>query len=232
MTYSIDLTWQLSPDDATLVDEYRIYRKEGSIPDTTTTNQVGTVSQGTSTYTDSIPETRGKSYYWQVTAVRIEDGGSTVKESDSLGYRSFKLVEKHTIDLTWDQSATNSLVDEYRIYRDTETPVSLTDANQVNTNPLDNTTTSYTDTVEDIPGTTYYWVVTAVRIEDGGSTEKASESSTKSFSIPGGDGTPEIKINHNGTTKQVSGAKVQIEGELRDVTSIKVRQNGSLEDIL
>lgn len=70
MTLDVNLNWDAVDEPN---NEYHIYRSTSSPVSISDTNEVGVVQDGTTTFTDQVPEEEG-TYYYIVTAVRIEDG--------------------------------------------------------------------------------------------------------------------------------------------------------------
>ena len=62
-----------------------------------------------------------------------------------------------TVALSWSHDDTDVAEDEFRIYRDTESPVAATDANRIGTTGADET--SFADEID--KAGTYYYAVTA-----------------------------------------------------------------------
>lgn len=126
------------------------------------------------------------------------------------------------VNLNWD--AVDEPHNEYRIYRDTSSPVSETDTNQVGTTQKG--TTSFTDQVQGEGDITYYYAITAVRIEDG--TDYESDAATISVFIP----VQAVgKSNIDGTVIQFSANKARVNGSIVKISSVKTRQDGSIIQI-
>lgn len=62
-----------------------------------------------------------------------------------------------TVALAWSHDDTDIAEDEFRVYRDTESPVAATEANRIGTTPADDTT--FNDEIDEAG--TYYYAVTA-----------------------------------------------------------------------
>ena len=127
------------------------------------------------------------------------------------------------IDLSWDP--VDEPHHEYRIYRDTEDNVSTTSTYQVGTTPEG--TTEYTDEVPEEGDITYYYAITAVRIEDG--EEYESDASTASFYIPK---LAVGKMRVDGSIVELADNKVVVGGETIEIENAKARIDGSIVELV
>lgn len=127
------------------------------------------------------------------------------------------------IDLYWDE--VDDPHDEYRIYRDTEDDVPTTDEYQVGTTPEG--TTEYTDEVPEDGDITYYYAITAVRIEDDG--EYESEASTTSVYIPK---LAVGKVRQDGSIRELQENIVVVDGEPVEIENAYVRIDGSIVELV
>lgn len=76
-----------------------------------------------------------------------------------------------TVALSWSHDDTEVAEDEFRVYRDTESPVGATEANRIGTTDADET--AFDDEIDE-PGT-YYYAVTAAN--EFGESELSNEAS-------------------------------------------------------
>lgn len=129
-----------------------------------------------------------------------------------------------TFDVNLDWNAVDEPHDEYRIYKTTTSPVEKISDNQLGTTQPG--TTTYTDQVPEEQAT-YYYIVTAVRIEDT-ETYESEASNEITIEIPA-----QAVGNYlaNGTLSELSANKVRINGSVVEIKSVKTRQNGSIVEI-
>ena len=127
------------------------------------------------------------------------------------------------VNLNWD--SVDEPHDEYRIYRSTSSPTDTTSGNKVGT--TQSGTTTYTDPVPEEEAT-YYYVVTAVRVESTGDYESVSSEEISVY-IP----TQAVgKIRSNGSISELTNNKVQINGSVVEIQNAKARINGSIVELI
>lgn len=159
----VSLSWELSPTDPSVVDEQRIYRTTTSSPTFPDDySQIATVSDSTTSYTDSGIES--DTYTYAVTAYRTDGSGyesdPTVVSVETAPFKPFDVVitddsVANELTLNWDGGLN---ADGFYVYRAESSGSSQSDYIQV----ADIASPPYTDSgLED--GEKYYYRVATYR---------------------------------------------------------------------